>query len=262
VSNCVFFIEGNRFTSSGDPFTDVYSTKRVPVTLASGSDNQVEPVGEAIVFVRPFSGDTKSLYYLLKARNNSQEDFKYVYARSLKFFDDDSTYTKSLDGTLKGHLRETDTDNQTSHNIGLRPDDEGYFFSLTAGRIDIADFDAIDRAELTTSLTENAGSPPHTEVEAEITVLGYRYGDRDGNMGLEISIQNSGDTAVQLNRYPEVILMDGDDVTLYHGSFTRFPTGGLVQPGETGGYFQSATDLGNASADKVMIILDYQDPPR
>ncbi len=262
VSNCVFFIEGERFTSTGGYTTATYMTKRVPVILASGSVDQVEPVGDAIVFARLGLQDTWSVYYLLKGQNKSNDDFQYVYARGLNFTDDDSSFSKRIDATLYGRLRETDTDNQTSHNIGLRPDDEGYFFTTSASSITGTDFAKIDRAELTTSLTVNAGSPPHTEVEAKITVLGYRYGERDGNMGLEISIQNSGNTDVQLNKNPRVFLMNGDDVTLFHGSFTRFPTGGLIQPGETGGYFQSATDLGNASADKVMIILDYQDPPR
>jgi archaellum component FlaG (FlaF/FlaG flagellin family) len=99
----------------------------------------------------------------------------------------------------------------------------------------------------------------HTEVDAEFTVLGYRYGERDGVTGLEISIQNTGTTAAILSS-ARVFFMDGDDITLYHGSFTRFPTGGLVAPGAVGGFFKAANDLGNASADKLMILLNFKDP--
>ncbi len=265
VSNCISFIRGDRFTASGSYSGATYMTRRVPVTLAAGSDDRVEPVGEAWVFARLIMDDEWSLYYLLKGKNSSSDDFKYVYARGLNFIDDNSTFTKSLDGTLYGHLREIDIDNQISHKIGLRPDDEGYFFSLTPGTISGTDFASIDRAELTTSLGLNESGPNmnlQTEVDAQFTVQGYRYGKRNGELGLEISVKNTGSSPAQLLKRPMVFLMDGDDITLYHGSFTRFPDGGMVEPGETGGYFQVASDLRNASADGIMIILDFQDPAR
>ena len=176
-SNCISIIRGDRFTASGSFSGATYMTKRVPVTLAAGSDDRIEPVGEAWVFARLIMDDQWTLYYLLKGKNSSSDDFKHVYARGLEFIDDNSNFTEKLDGTLYGHLREIDIDNQISHKIGLRPDDEGYFFSLTPGTISGTDFASIDRAELTTSLGLNESGPNmnlQTEVDAQFTVQGYR----------------------------------------------------------------------------------------
>ena len=262
VSNCISFISGNRFTATGSIGSATYQTKRIPVSLASSSPTQVEPLGDAILFARHIMNDSWSLYYLLKGNNSSNDDFKYVYAQGLVLSDSTGTLSERVDSTLYGHLREIDTTNQTSHNIGLRPDDEGYFFTTSPVTITQSEWDSIDTGELTTTLGLNESGPNlnlHTEVDAEFTVLGYRYGERDGVTGLEISIQNTGTTAAILSN-ARVFFMDGDDITLYHGSFTRFPTGGLVAPGAVGGFFKAANDLGNASADKLMILLNFKDP--
>ncbi|MBN2510602.1 MAG: hypothetical protein JXB03_10000, partial [Spirochaetales bacterium] len=264
VSNCVYRIEGSRFTASGSYSTPTYITKRIPVSLASSSDDNVTPAGQAILFARLIMNDSYSFYYLLEGQNTSNDDFKYVYARGLSLQNASGTQVKRVDSTMRGHLREYDTSNQTSSNIGLRPDDTGYFFTYSPTSMTLADFNSITQAELTLSLglnepTPGTGTPALTPVSAELTVLGYRFGEKDGDLGLEISIQNTGTTPAKLNSI-KVVLMDGDSISLYHGSFVRFPTGGLLQPGETGGFFRVGTDLGNASADEVFIILDYQDP--
>lgn len=256
LNNCIATIKGDRFSTSDGLSTAVFISKDVPVQVSSSGDSGISPEATAKLVGRVIDATTLGAYMILQAQNTSSTDYKYVYARPVNFYNAASQRVLYTDSTMRGTNRKASQTSNTCNNVGLAPGDSGLFWYSSPKTISSSDFNSIQQAEITLSLTENNS---FTDASSEFTVLGYLFDEVEGELCLTIELKNTGTGRGKLGS-ATIMLYDDGDFTYFTGNdLIKTPSDGIVDVNEICFYRIKSMYLGNASADEVTIIYNYDD---
>lgn len=256
LNNCIATIKGDRFSTTDGLSTAVFISKDVPVQVSASGDSGITPEATVKLIGRVIDTTTLGAYMILQAQNTSSTDYKYVYARPVNFYNAASQRVLYTDSTMRGTNRKASQTSNTCNNVGLAPGDSGLFWYSSPKTISSSDFNSIQEAEITLSLTENDS---FTNASSQFTALGYLFEEVEGELCLTIELKNTGTGRGKLGS-ATIMLYDDGDFTYFTGSDLRkTPSDGIVDVDETCFYRIKSMYLGNASADEVTIIYNYDD---